>query len=284
MTTKFIVSLKKTVFEMKKLLVVFALICSFCGFAQMKEGHIIYERTFQLPTDILRGNPELAAQLPKARTDQYELLFGNNQSLWQYLPDANSQGDPNTFTANGGVAVIRLAGGSNDITYCNLDKGTRVEQREIADKNYVVIDSIRKFDWKLSGESKTILNYKAFKATAQRISSRMQMTMENGEMKREQVPDTVSIVAWFTADVPVAVGPATYQGQLPGLILELYENNGRTEFKAVEISPKVSVSKIKEPKDGKKITAAEFDKEREKVMEEMRRNMPNGQMRIRTMN
>jgi len=111
----------------------------------------------------------------------------------------------------------------------------------------------------------------------------MQMGMENGKMKREQVPDTTAAIAWFTADIPVSVGPAAYQGQLPGLILELDENNGRTIFKAVEVSPKVSVSKIKEPKDGKKITAAEFDKQRDKVMEEMRRNAPNG-MRIRTMN
>jgi len=269
---------------MKKIVLLLTIVCSLKGYSQMKEGRVIYERTFQLPTALLRGNPDLAAQLPKSRTDQYELLFGNNQSLWQYLPDANGQGDANTFTANGGVAVIRFAGGGNDIAYSNLDKGTRVEQREIADKNYVVTDSIRKMDWKLSGESKTILNYKAFKATAQRISSRMQMTMENGEMKREQVPDTAAIIAWFTSDIPVSAGPATYQGQLPGLILELDENNGRTIFKAVEVSPKVSVSKIKQPKDGKKITAAEFDKERDKVMEEMRRNMPNGQMRIRTMN
>jgi len=97
------------------------------------------------------------------------------------------------------------------------------------------------------------------------------------------VPDTLAVVAWFTPDIPVAVGPATYQGQLPGLILELDENNGQTVFKTVEISAKVSASKIKEPKDGKKITQAEFDKEREKAMEEMRKNMPNG-MRIRTMN
>ena len=269
---------------MKKIVLLLAVLCSLFGYSQMKEGRVVYERTFQLPTRIFGDNPDITAQLPKARTDQYELLFGNNQSLWQYLPDANSEGDPNTFTANGGAMVIRLAGGSNDITYCNLDKGTRVEQREIADRNYVVTDSIRKIDWKFSGESKTILNYKAFKATSQRISSRTQMTMENGEMKREQVPDTVSIVAWFTTDIPIAVGPATYQGQLPGLILELDENNGRTVFKAVEVSSKVSVSKIKEPKDGKKITAAEFDKERDKVMEEMRKNMPNGQMRIRTMN
>jgi GLPGLI family protein len=254
------------------------------GYSQMKEGRVVYERTFQLPTRMFGGNPDIAAQLPKSRTDQYELLFGNNQSLWQYLPDANGEGDPNTFTANGGAMVLRFAGGSNDISYCNLDKGTRADQREIADKNYVVTDSVRKLDWKLTGESKTILNYKVFKATAQRISSRMQMTMENGEMKREQVPDTVSIVAWFTTDVPVAVGPGTYQAQLPGLILELDENNGRTFFKAVEVSSKVSVSKIKEPKDGKKITATEFEKERDKIMEEMRKNMPNGQMRIRTVN
>jgi GLPGLI family protein len=268
---------------MKKLLLLIAVNCSLISYAQMKEGRVVYERTFQLPTGMLRGNPELAAQLPKARTDQYELLFGNNQSLWQYLPDANGEGDPNTFTANGGVAVIRFAGGSGDLSYCNLDKGTRVEQREIVDKNYVVTDSIRKLDWKLTGESKTILNYKAFKATSQRIGTRMQMGMENGQMKREQVPDTTAAIAWFTADIPVSVGPAAYQGQLPGLILELDENNGRTIFKAVEVSPKVSVSKIKEPKDGKKITAAEFDKQRDKVMEEMRRNAPNG-MRIRTMN
>jgi hypothetical protein len=51
----------------------------------------------------------------------------------------------------------------------------------------------------------------------------------------------------------------------------------------VEVSPKVNVSKIKEPKDGKKMTATEFDKERDRVMEEMRKNMPNG-MRMRVQN
>jgi GLPGLI family protein len=266
---------------MKKLFAFLAICSSLTGYSQMKEGRVVYERTFQLPQRIFANNPDLAARLPKSRTDQYELLFGNNQTLWQYLPDANSEGDGNTFA--GGGMVFRFAGGGNDISYCNLDKGTRVDQREIADKNYVVTDSVRKLDWRLTGESKTILNYKAFKATAQRIGTRMQMSMENGEMKRQQVADTSSIIAWFTSDIPVAVGPGNYQGQLPGLILEVEENNGQTIFKAVEVSPKVSVSKIKEPKDGKKMTAAEFDKERDRVMQEMQKNMPNG-MRVRIQN
>jgi GLPGLI family protein len=269
---------------MKKFFSLFFVACTFTGFSQMKEGRVIYERTFQLPTRIFNGaNPDIVAQLPRSRTDQYELLFGNNQSLWQYLPDASSEGDPNTITAGGGAMVFRFAGGGNDISYSNFDKGILISQREIADKNFVVTDSIRKFDWKLTDESKMILNYKAFKAIARRISTRPRITMENGEMKREIVPDTLTVIAWFTADVPVSTGPGIYQGQLPGLILELEENNAQTVFKAIEVSSKVSISKIKEPKDGKKITQAEFEKERDKAMEEMRKNMPNG-MRMRTMN
>lgn len=266
---------------MKKMLALLALGCSVIAHSQLKEGRVIYERTFQLPTRFLNADPNITAQLPKSRTDQYELLFGNNQSLWQYLPDATNEGDPNTF-ASGGM-IIRFAGGSNDISYHNFDKAIRVDQKELADKNYVVTDSVYKMDWKLTGESKAILNYKAFKATAQRISTRPRVTMENGEMKREMVPDTASVIAWFTSDIPVPAGPAIYQGQLPGLILELDENKGQTVFKAVEVSSKINLNKIKEPKDGKKMTAAEFEKEREKVMEEMRKNMPNG-MRVRVQN
>ncbi len=60
------------------------------------------------------------------------------------------------------------------------------------------------------------------------------------------------------------------------MILELDVNNGQSVTKAIEFSPKVAVTKIKEPKDGKHMTAAEFSKEREKMMEEMRKNMPAG--------
>ena len=267
---------------MKKIFVLLFIACSLGASSQLKEGRIIFERTFQLPTRILNGaNPDIVAQLPKSRTDQFELLFSNNQSLWQFLPDASGDGDPNTITAGGGTMVFRFAGGSNDISYFNFDKGLSVSQREIADKNYVVTDSVRKLDWKLGDESKTILNYKAFKATAKRISTRPRITMENGEMKREIVPDTLTVIAWFTSDIPVSAGPAIYQGQLPGLILELEENNGQTVYKAIEVSPKVSVSKIKEPKDGKKITQAEFEKERDKMMEEMQKNNQGGNRMIR---
>ena len=95
-------------------------------------------------------------------------------------------------------------------------------------------------------------------------------------MKREMVPDTAAIIAWFTTDIPVSAGPADFQGQLPGLILEMDINKGQTVYKALEITAKVNISKIREPKEGKKVTAAEYTVERDKILEEMRKNMPAG--------
>jgi GLPGLI family protein len=75
-----------------------------------------------------------------------------------------------------------------------------------------------------------------------------------------------------------------YQGQLPGTILEIDVNNGRNIFKAVEISPKVDVAKIKEPTKGKKATPEEFAKEREKLMQEMMQNGGGPGMRVNIRN
>lgn len=262
---------------MKKIIASATLLISLIAQAQVKEGKIIYERIMQLPTRMVNMDPAIAAQMPKARTDQYELLFGNNQSLLQYLPNINNE-DQTTFTGGGGAVVLRFAGG-NDIVFHNFTNQTKTEQREVFDRSFLVTDSIRKLNWKLTEESKTILNYKAQKATATRIGTRPRMTMENGQMKREDFPDTAKIIVWFTTDIPVPAGP-DFQGQLPGTILEVDIDNGQTVYKAIEISNKISLNKIKEPKDGKKVTAAEFTIERDKLMEEMRKNMPNGSIRI----
>lgn len=265
---------------MKKIILFICIGFSLVARAQLKEGQIIYERTMQLPVRMFGGDPNVAAQLPKSRTDQFELLFGNNQSLWQFLPNANNE-DPGTFSSGG--VVLRMAG-TNEISYHNFESGTRTDQREIMDRTFLVTDSIKKEFWKLTDETKTILNHTTRKAIGQRISTRNQMTMENGEMKRQEIVDTSVVIAWFTTDIPVPVGPGV-QGQLPGAILELDINNGQTVFKALEISSKVNVGKIKEPKEGKKVTAAEFVLERQKLIEEMRKNMPagngNGTFRMR---
>jgi len=261
---------------MKKIFFLFCLLASFIVNAQVKEGKVVYERTMQMrrPQGL---DEEMARMIPPTRKDHFELMFGNNQSIWQVIP--NPEGDNNTFTGGGGNVVVRMAG-NDDVIYHDFATDKRTDQRELFDKELLVTDSIRKLSRKLHEETKTVLDRTVRKATTQRISPRMQMTMENGEMKRQEIMDTSYIVAWFTPDISVPAGPQEFQGQLPGLILELDINNGRTVFKAVEFSAKVNASNIKEPKGGKRITADEFTKEREKLMEEMRRNNPGGNRRI----
>jgi GLPGLI family protein len=264
---------------MKKFFLITATAFGLFAQAQTKEGKVVYERTIQLTNLRLGGGnlpPEIQAQMaamPKSRTDQYELLFTPEHSLYQFLPSAADDGGNQTFA--GGGMTIQMRGGQNTTTYVDFAKATQIDQREIMDKSFAVTDTLAKLQWKLSEETKTILNFTAHKATATTVNQRPRMTMENGQMKREMVNDTAKVVAWYTTQVPVPAGPA-YAGQLPGLILELDVNNGQSVTRAIEFSPKVATNKIKAPSDGKKLTAAEFVKEREKLMEEMRKNMPQG--------
>lgn len=258
---------------MKKLLLFISLVSVFFGSAQMKEGKVLYERTIQMQ---FRGNmpPEMAQNMPRERKDRFELSFANNQSLWESVPDMEENNEPAPGEGNGNRMMMRF-GGADDLTYFNFETGKQIQQKELNTKNYIVEDSIPKLNWKLTGETKSILGHTVQKARAERHSMRAIMTMENGEMKRQMQPDTTIINAWIAMDIPVPAGPE-FQGQLPGLILELEMNNGRIIYRALEISGKVNASSIKPPKGGKQITAAEFNKERDKTFEAMRRNMPGG--------
>jgi len=256
---------------MKRLLIASAMLIAIPSFAQVKEGKILYERTIQMQIRINDDNPAMQNMIPKERKDKFELFFTEGKSLWQPVED-DGQSDETAFGDGGGMRMFIRMPGSNDIIFHNVTDSKKVEQRELAEKNYIITDSIRKLNWKVAGETKTILGHNCMKATSQRMQESFRMTMDNGEAKREKVMDTLNIVAWFTNEIPGSFGPELYQGQLPGTILEIDVNNGRTSFKAIEISPKVDVAKIKEPSKGKKATPEEFAKEREKMMQEMMQN------------
>jgi GLPGLI family protein len=245
--------------------------------AQMKQGTITYDRTVQMQINFHgAGMPEgMQQNIPQSRTDKYELVFGNNQSIWRNA--AMDDDDAGTFSAGeGGMQIRMVVAGSNDVVYHNFDNAQKIERRELFDKTFIVGDSIRPLKWKMTGETKDILGHKCMKATSTRISTTTRMTMDDGKMERKEVTDTSTIIAWVASDIPVSTGPAEFQGQLPGAILELDVNNGRQVYKATDIKEKADLALIKEPTGKKKLTPDEFKKEREKMMEEMEKNMQGG--------
>src|SRR4029077_12169002 len=115
----------------------------------------------------------------------------------------------------------------------NFTTAKSTELRVFFEKKFIVDDSIRPLKWKIGEETKNILNHVCTKATATTVNPRVTMNINNGVMERKEIQDTVNVTAWFTTDIPVAAGPAEYQGQLPGLILALDVNNGRQVYRAV---------------------------------------------------
>ena len=245
---------------------------------QQKEGKVTYERTIQMQMSFSGMNDEMQRMIPRNRSDKFELVFSNSQSLWRA---AEKDNEDESMSGGDGVQVRMIVAGANDVLFTNLDSRTRVEQRELFDKKFIIDDSIRQLKWKIAGETKSILNHNCMKATATQIVPRMMMTVDNGVTKRKEIQDTSQIVAWFASDIPVSAGPGEYQGQLPGLILEMDINNGRQVYKAIEVSPKADLAIIKEPSGKKHYTPAEFRKEREKMMDEMQRNNSGGSRVIR---
>ncbi|MFI5186150.1 MAG: GLPGLI family protein [Chitinophagales bacterium] len=259
----------------KIVLVVATILFANLLYSQQKEGKIVYERTIQMQIQI-NDNDAVSQMLPKTRTDKFELTFGNNRSIWKHIDE-----DDNSDEFGGNGMQIRMVGpGQNDIIFYDFTNAHKVEQRELFDKNFIVEDSIHKLNWKLTGESQTVLGHACQKAIAQNISKRMQMNIDNGKMEKKEVTDTSMVIAWFTTDIPVPAGPEV-QGQLPGLILALDMNNGRVVYKAIEISPKADLASIKEPSKGKKVTPEQFNEERNEMMDEMQKNnQGNGGNRI----
>ena len=240
--------------------------------AQQKEGKVIYERTTQMVArQMIVNGVDMAAQLPKSRTDKFELTFGNNQSLWKHVEEDNAQDE----MSGNGMQIRMSVQGANDVIFHDFSAARKVEQREMFDKKFIIVDSVRKLTWKLTGETKNILGHVCQQAIAQRTGMRAQTTMENGKLETKQVMDTATMVAWFTTEIPVPAGPEV-QGQLPGLVLALDINNGRTVYRAVEIQPKADIATIKEPTKGKKVTPDEFTKERNKMMDELQKNNQGG--------
>lgn len=248
---------------MKKVILTFSLMAvSGIIRAQQQQGRVIYERTLQMETQMVGADAAAVSMLPRTHKDKFEVLFANNQSLRRTkeddVPETLAQSDD-------GMDIHVMMADANDVRYCNFTTATVIDQRELGAKNYIVTDSIHPLNWKLTGNTSTILNYPCQEAVAQRIGKRPSTQMENGELKTVEVADTANVVAWFTSAIPVSAGPE-YQGQLPGLILSIDINNGRTQYKAVAVNEQVDVSLIKPPAKGKKVTVAAFNKEREEIM------------------
>lgn len=254
---------------MKKIIYLAALLLSGSGlFAQTHEGVITYERKINMHRRI--QDEQLKAMIPEFRTSKHQLLFSDSTSIYKAVPE-----DEMPEAGDGGTRIVIRGGGPGESgeLYKNFAEGRSVESRELGAKTYIIEDSIKPRNWKLTGETKVILGYTCRKAT----STEMMMTgggirvningnNNQSDTTNRPAPKQVTVEAWYAEGITAPVGPESY-GMLPGVILELNVDNGAVIYTATEIKKDVAKKDIKEPKKGKKITREELMKMQRELME-----------------
>lgn len=187
---------------MKKQLVLLLLVAGFVAATQAQQlllnGKITFERSLNVHKDFTSDDDdddqdesawraEYLKRLPKYKVDVYELKFSKTKTHF-YLKTPDENPALGWYKTEGEFNQLSLLG--MDSTYANL---------VIYDKKYVVVDSIAKPTWKLTGEYREIAGYMCRRATT-------------------ILYDSVFVIAFYADAIPVSGGPDLYAG-LPGMIL-----------------------------------------------------------------
>jgi len=222
------------------------------------EGVINYEVKIDMHRRIPKERENMKAMMPQFRTENYQLFFNANESMYKKVEE-DSEEEMSSTNGGGGVQ-IRMMTPKQEVY---LDNGSqeRIMLREFMGKEYLVGDTLKVAPWKFGTETKTIQGYEC-KQAYYTDDSRPEQKLE--------------ITAWYTDKIRPFLGPERYQS-LPGTILAVDINNGERVFvaRAVEFRS-LKKNELKKPVKGTKISDAEF---RAMVEEQMKKN-GNTQIRI----
>lgn len=280
---------------MKKLSYLFLLL----AFSQVQaqkdfQGMAVYESKTQAPKfeGMRAGNRDITPEMQKTMEDRMKkmlektfiLNFDKTASIYKEEEKLESPGQQ-----GGGMRVMMnsFMGGGGTF-YKDVKTKSYTVDKEFMGKEFLVVDSLPKLNWKLEQETKQIGGYNCFKATVVKEASKTdfrnfrpknndakkdEIKKTSGETKTNfednfEIPKEIIVTAWYTPEIPVNQGPENYWG-LPGLILEV--NDGKTTIlcSKIVLNAKDKVE-IKPSKKGKVVSQKEYDETVIKKMEEFR--------------
>ena len=256
------------------------------------QGMAVYESKTQAPKfEGMRGNRDITPEMQKNMEERMKkmlektfiLNFDKSASIYKEEEKLEAPGQ------QGGMRIMMnsFMGGGGTF-YKDVKTKLYTVDKEFMGKEFLVVDSLPKLNWKLEQETKQIGGYNCFKATAVKEASKTDFRNfrpKNNDDKKEEpkktsgdtktnfednfeMPKEIVVTAWYTPEIPVNQGPENYWG-LPGLILEV--NDGRTTIlcSKIVLNAKDKVE-IKPSKKGKVISQKDYDETVIKKMEEFR--------------
>jgi len=229
---------------MKKLLLLLVALTPMTVFGQ--SGSITYDHIVKMEFELPPEMESMRDQIPTETKSSMVLYFTDMETLMKAAPKDESD----EVEVRGRNMMFRMGRNQNENeTYFNLDEGLVTEKRDFMGRTFLIGGEQPTYAWKLTGEQSEYLGYPVQKATAMR--------------------DSTTIEAWFSPEIPVSAGPELFTG-LPGMILVLSIDEGKMQFAATAINMDgLEDGIIKAPKEGKKVSKAEFDEIMEEKMKEM---------------
>lgn len=242
-------------------------------------GNVHYLRSVQYDFEMPEGMPAermaaLRDRLAAQGTAAMVLHFDGDRSVMLPDPDeeeATPRGTPGgsdrtNRRALGMALRLRMASASRidqeDLlqAYVDFGSGAMTETREFMGRTFLISGDRPAYSWKLGTEQREFLGYMVQQATA--------------------VHDGAEIEAWFTPQIPVQAGPASYGG-LPGLILVLSVDGGHLLYSATEVSLEgLSDIEIAPPTEGEMVTHDEYETLVAEKLEEIRATRGAGNRRL----
>ncbi|MDO5510716.1 MAG: GLPGLI family protein [Weeksellaceae bacterium] len=170
------------------------------------------------------------------RKTEFELVINGQESLYKEIEKIdNSQVEP------GRIRVVIRSGAQHQFT--DLSRKEILSKAKSADKEFLVTDSLKNFDWQLTRDREEYLGYEVRKA-----------------ISRDAKQTTV---AWYAPAIKLSHGPAEFQG-LPGLILKVETTmNDKEESVFTWLATSVQVldklpQSFARPTQGQRVTRNEF--------------------------
>ncbi len=213
----------------------------------MTGGKVIYDEVMKLDIKIDGDASQFAHMLPKERKSVKVLFFNPEESLYEKGGEEDESIDK-VVESGEAMVQIKMTEPDNKL-YTNLDKKSKIEQKEFMTRIFLIEGGIPEHSWKLTGQQKMILDYPCQEATLE--------------------TDDKHVSAWFTPAIPVPAGPAEY-GSLPGLILAVDIDEGQRVITARSVeSIEPTAENLRKPKKGKKVSQEEYEAIVAEKMEEM---------------
>lgn len=168
----------------------------------------------------------------------FSLIINKNKSYFKSLPLMESDYDKLK------LKFAKIFFKTKNKYYLNSETREKLMETFAYGEYYVVKDSINS-KWKITNEQKKIGKFICYKAITTKTVVNKKGTFN------------WTITAWFSKDLPFSFGPIGYGG-LPGLILELEEEDTGIVYYTSKITPKEKPLIIKKPSKGKLVTIEEF--------------------------